>query len=194
MIDAMEANQTTTRSLGNTANSWGSVAKSFHWLLALLILCQLVLGKVAADFRLSPLKLDLFVWHKSIGITILLLVILRFAWRLGNPPPYAPAGIPAWETKLAHIGHSLLYVLMFAVPVTGWWISDTSRIPFKAYWLVPVPDLMTADKGMSELASNVHDVLTNMLLLVVLIHIAAALRHHFFVRNEVLIRMLPWRK
>lgn len=179
--------------LRNTVTSWGAVAKSFHWVLALLILCQLVLGKVAEEAPLSPLKLDLFVWHKSIGVTILLLVILRLAWRLNNPSPSMPAGTPAWETKLARIGHGLLYLLMFAVPITGWWVSDTSRIPFKAFWLVPVPDLIPADRAMSDLASDVHGALTNLLLLVVLIHIAAALRHHFFLHNQVLNRMLPRR-
>lgn len=177
----------------NAADSWGAVAKSFHWLLALLILGQLMLGQIAEQARLSPLKLDLFVWHKSFGLTILLLVMLRFAWRLNNPPPAAPAGTPAWETKLARIGHMLLYGLMFIVPLTGWWVSDTSRIPFKAFWLVPVPDLMQADKAMSELAADVHGILTKLLLLVVVIHIAAAVRHHFFLHNQILTRMLPWR-
>jgi cytochrome b561 len=160
----------------NAADSWGAVAKSFHWLLALLILGQLVLGQIAEQARLSPLKLDLFVWHKSFGVTILLLVML-----------------PAWETNLARTGHILLYVLMCVVPLTGWWVSDTSRIPFKAFWLVPVPDLMQADKAMSELAADVHGILTKLLLLVVVIHIAAAVRHHFFLHNQILTRMLPWR-
>jgi len=179
--------------LKNTVDSWGAVAKSFHWVIALLILGQLVLGTIAEGARLSPLKLDLFVWHKSIGVTILLLVILRFAWRLYNRPPSAPAGTPAWETKLARIGHALLYLLMFAVPMTGWWVSDTTRIPFKAFWLVPMPDLIAANRDMSDLAADVHGALTTLLLLVIVIHIAAGLRHHFFLHNKILTRMLPWR-
>ena len=177
----------------NTADSWGAIAKSFHWIIALLILGQLILGTVAEGYRLSPLKLDLFVWHKSIGVTILLLVILRVLWRLNNPPPAPPDGIPAWETTAARIGHALLYLLMFAVPLTGWLVSDATRIPFKAFWLVPMPDLIAADRDMSDLAAGVHGALTKLLLLVVVIHIAAALRHHFILHNKILTRMLPWR-
>jgi cytochrome b561 len=174
-------------------SSWDGIAKSFHWVVALLILGELVLGQVIERTALSPLKLDLFVWHKSIGVTILLLVILRFGWRLLHSPPAPLAGTPAWETKLARIGHILLYVLMFAVPLAGWCVSDTSRIPFKVFWLVPAPDLMTADRELSELAADVHGALTKLLAVVVLIHIAAALRHYFFLHNKVLQRMLPGR-
>ena len=177
----------------NTTDSWGAIAKSFHWVIALLILGQLALGTIAEGYRLSPLKLDLFVWHKSIGVTVLLLVILRALWRLNNPPPRSPDGIPAWETTAARIGHALLYLLMFAVPLTGWWVSDATRIPFKAFWLVPMPDLIAANRDMSDLAADVHGALTKLLLLVVVIHIAAALRHHFFLHNRILSRMLPWR-
>jgi cytochrome b561 len=139
------------------------------------------------------MKLDLFVWHKSIGLTILLLVLLRFAWRLTHRPPAPAADIPRWETRLARVGHGLLYVLMFAVPLTGWWVSDTSRIPFRAFWQLPVPDLLPASREMSMLAANIHGGLTNLLLLVAVLHIAAALRHHFLLRNETLTRMLPGR-
>jgi cytochrome b561 len=174
-------------------SSWDGVAKSFHWVVALMILGELALGQIIERTALSPLKLDLFVWHKSIGVTILLLVILRLGWRLTHSPPAPPAGTPAWENTLARIGHVLLYCLMFAVPLAGWTVSDTSRIPFKVFWLVPAPDLMTADRELSELAADVHGGLTKLLTVVVLIHIAAALRHHFFLRNKVLRRMLPER-
>jgi cytochrome b561 len=178
----------------NTEYAWGAVAKAFHWLLAIVILGQLALGKVAEEASLSPLKLDLFVWHKSIGVTILVLVMLRITWRLRNPPPAPVPGDGRWETLLAKAGHTLLYVLMFAVPLSGWWVSDSSRIPFRAYWLVPMPDLIPADRAMQELAEDVHGTLIWILLAVVVVHIAAALRHHFWLRNETLRRMLPGRR
>lgn len=178
----------------NTERAWGAVAKSIHWLVAILILGQLVLGTIAEEARISPLKLDLFVWHKSIGVSILLIVILRVAWRLKNPPPAAPDGLAVWEKRLARVSHGLLYLLMIVVPLTGWWISDTSRIPFRLYWAVPVPDLMAPHRDLSELAADVHGVLTKLLLAIVIVHILAALRHHFLLRDDTLLRMLPFRQ
>ncbi len=178
--------------LRNTERAWGAVAKSFHWVVAVLILGQFVLGTTAEELGVSPLKLDLFVWHKSIGVTILLLVVLRIAWRLRNPPPALPDGMAAWERRLANASHALLYVLMFIVPLTGWWISDTSRIPLRLYWAVPVPDLMPPNRDLSLLAADVHGILTKFLLTIIIVHILAALRHHFLLRHDTLLRMLPF--
>ena len=80
----------------NSAETWGAVARAFHWLVAALVLTQFVIGSVAEEMKLTPAKLDLFVWHKSIGVTVLVLAVLRLAWRVGNPPP-AP---PAWNAGL----------------------------------------------------------------------------------------------
>lgn len=176
--------------LRNSEHAWGLVARIFHWLLAILIVGQLVLGFVAEGARVSPQKLELFVWHKSIGISILFIVVLRVAWRWKNKPPVALAGVAVWEKRLAKAGHSLLYVLMVAVPLSGWWISDTSKIPFKLFWLVGVPDLMEANREMSEIAAQLHEVLTTLLIIVIGVHISAALRHHFVLRNDTLMRML----
>ena len=174
----------------NTRSAWGVIARSIHWLLAVLILLQFGLGKFAEGMAASPSKIDAFVWHKSIGVTILLLVVLRLAWRLTDPPPPPPATIPPRETKLAAAGHFLLYVLMFAVPISGWLSSDASRIPFKAYFAVPMPDLVEANRSLQETVATVHEAFTTALLVLVLIHVAAALRHHFGLRNDVLRRML----
>ncbi len=178
----------------NSGHSWGAVARLFHWGVALLILVQFVTGKVADALKLSPAKLDLFVWHKSIGVTILLLVVLRLAWRLADTPPSPPNDSPAWETKLAAAGHYTLYALMFAVPLSGWWVSDASRVPFRAYFSIPMPDLIETSRSVQDAAEEVHEVLTTLLLVLIAVHIAAALRHHFLLGDDVLRRMLPWRR
>jgi len=177
----------------NSADSWGATARGFHWLIAALILAQFVIGSIAEEMKLTPAKLDLFVWHKSIGVTVLVLAVLRLAWRLGNPAPAPPNGTPGWERKLAATAHWVLYALIFAVPLSGWWVSDASRVPFKAFFLVPMPDFIATDRALQETAAGVHEALTMTLLFVVVVHVAAALRHHFLLHDDVLRRMLRGR-
>jgi cytochrome b561 len=178
----------------NTADSWGAAARGLHWLIAALILAQFVIGSIAEEMKLTPAKLDLFVWHKSIGITVLLLAILRLVWRMGNPPPLPLTGMPEWERKLAAVAHWVIYVLIFAVPLSGWWVSDASRVPFTAFFVVPMPDLIATDRALQEAAAEVHESLTTALLIVVIVHVAAALRHHFLLHDDVLRRMLTGRR
>jgi cytochrome b561 len=181
--------------LRNTTDSWGAPAKLFHWVMAALILAQIVLGVMAASWRLSPTKLNLFFWHKSTGMLILLLVALRLLWRLANRAPALPEGMPAWERAAAHASHALLYVLMIALPVTGWIVNSASNIPFRIFWLIPLPAIVAPDKPTADLVALVHGGLFALLALVLVAHIGAALRHHFVKRNTVLVRMLPgkWR-
>jgi cytochrome b561 len=178
----------------NSGDTWGAVARGFHWLIAVLILVQFVIGSVAEDMKLTPAKLDLFVWHKSIGVTVLVLALLRLAWRAGNPPPAMPAGTSTWERKLAAIAHWVLYALIFAVPLSGWWVSDASRVPFKAFFFLPMPDFIATDRALQETAAEVHEALTTALLFVVVVHVAAALRHHLLLHDDVLRRMLTGRR
>ena len=177
--------------LRNTADSWGAPAKFFHWVMAALILAQIALGLTAASWRVSPTKLELFFWHKSTGMLILLLVALRLLWRLANPAPALPSGMPAWERAAARASHLLLYVLMIALPITGWIVNSASNIPFRIFWLVPLPAIVAPDKSTADLAALVHGGLAALLGLVLVAHIGAALRHHFVKRNTVLTRMLP---
>lgn len=179
--------------LRNSADSWGAVARGFHWLIAALILAQFAIGSIAEEMKLTPAKLDLFVWHKSLGVTVLALAVLRLVWRLVNPTPVPPPGMPNWEHKLAAIAHGLIYVLIFAVPISGWLVSDASRVPFKAYFVVSMPDFIARNHDLQEAAAEVHEALTTTLLLLVILHVAAALRHHFLLRDDVLRRMLTGR-
>jgi cytochrome b561 len=180
--------------LRNTAAAWGAIAKSFHWSIATLIFIQFALGWVASSWRLSPTKLELFVWHKSIGILILLLVVLRLLWRLVNPAPALPADTPPLERTAAHASHGLLYLLMLAMPLSGWVINSADKIPFRVFWLFPLPPIVAPDKALAELAKQIHFILFILIAMTVAIHVAAALRHHYVKHNEILRRMLPQRR
>jgi len=175
--------------------AWNGGVKFFHWLIALLILIQFTLGWLAVSWRLSPTKLDLFVWHKSIGVVVLALVLLRLAWRLAAPAaPALPPHMPAWERIAAHASHVLLYGLMLALPLSGWVIQSTSGMPFRIFRRWPLPAIAAADKAASDLAATVHLSLGIALAALLAVHIGAALRHHFIQRDEVLTRMLPARR
>lgn len=172
----------------NTRESWGTLSKSLHWLIAALIAVQVGLGAVASDLKLSPLKLDLFVWHKSVGILVLLLVLLRLGWRLGQPRP-APADVSPLLRRLATVTHVLLYALLLLIPLSGWVINSAAGIPLKLFWLVPLPDLTGADDALKESAAEVHEFGIALLFTVLVLHVGAALWHHFVHRDTVLRRM-----
>src|SRR2546427_12524401 len=116
--------------LRNSADSWGAPAKLFHWVMAALILAQIALGVMAASWRVSPTKIELFFWHKSTGMLILLLVALRLLWRLANRAPALPSGMPAWERAAPRSSHLLLYARMIALPVSGWSVHSAPTISF----------------------------------------------------------------
>jgi cytochrome b561 len=177
--------------LRNTARSWGTPAKLLHWMVAVLVLAQICLGWAAVSWRLSPTKLDLFVWHKSIGMLILLLMLVRLLWRSVNVAPSLPAGIAQVERLAAHISHLLLYMLLLLMPLTGWIISSAANIPFRMFWLIPLPAIVQPDKALADEVARVHLALFILLALLLVVHIGAALRHHFVKRNDVLKRMLP---
>lgn len=178
----------------NTGDSWGAPAKLFHWIMAALILAQIALGLAAAGWHLSPAKLTLFFWHKSTGMLILLLALLRLAWRLANRVPALPAGMPAWERAAARAGHALLYAAIIALPITGWIVNSAANVPLKLFYLVPLPAIVAPDKATEDLAKLAHFWLFALLGALLVVHAGAALRHHFVKRNDVLARMLPARR
>ena len=173
--------------------SWTTTAKLFHWVMALLIFAQIALGLTAVAWRVSPTKLDLFVWHKSLGLLILALLALRLLWRLSHRAPELPWEMPLWERAAAQLSHVLLYALMIALPLTGWVIASASNVPFRIFWTIPLPAITAPDKSVEDLFSTIHGWLVTLLALVLVAHIGAALRHHYVKRDTVLSRMLPWR-
>lgn len=175
------------------ATSWTAPARFFHWLIAALILLQVGLGLAAVGWPLSPAKLSLFVWHKSVGMLILALVALRLLWRLSHPAPALPADTPAWERGAARASHFLLYVLLLAIPLSGWVIASASGIPFRIFRLIPLPAIAAVDKPTADAAAIVHFWLLVVFVPLLAVHVGAALRHHYVKRNDVLVRMLPFR-
>lgn len=175
----------------NTDDAWGLASIILHWLIAALVLTQIGLGWIAATWRLSPTKLDLLVWHKSFGILILLLVLVRAIWRLVNPVPRLPSAMPGWQKVAAHASHFALYALLFTLPLSGWVLNSAANIPFKAFWLLPLPDITGPNEAVADAADLTHLVLFWTLAAVLVVHIGAALDHHFRVRDDVLVKMLP---
>ena len=175
----------------NTEQSWGSVAKALHWIMALLIFAMFVLGWVAVAYPLSPTQLNLFIWHKSIGLSLLGLVCIRLIWRVVNTTPVPPAAVSPFEYTLARLGHATLYLLMILMPLSGYVINSTSGFGFRFFGWARVPNLIPPNKVWQDIGETVHFVLFVIFVLVIVIHVAAALRHHFVQNNNVLTRMLP---
>jgi cytochrome b561 len=144
------------------------------------------------ELPLSPQKLKLYSWHKWAGVTIFLCVLLRLLWRLLHRPPELPAGMPAWQRKAAEATHVLLYLLMVAVPLSGWLMSSAKGFQTVWFGMVPLPDLLDKNKELGDLLQEVHEVLNFTMAGLVLAHLGAALKHHFIDRDDVLVRMAPF--
>jgi len=170
---------------------YGPVAISLHWIVAALILFNLAFGLYLVGLPLSPQKLRYFSYHKWIGVTVLLLATARLLWRLGHPAPALPAAMPPWERRAAHVSHALLYVLFFAAPLSGWLFSSANGFQTVYLGVVPIPDLLGKNKEVADVLKIAHHWINYTLAAVIAVHAAAALKHHFIDRDDVLVRMLP---
>jgi cytochrome b561 len=189
---------------GNSRFRYGAVAVTLHWVLAAAILAMLWLGLTMTSLdETDPRTFPLFQLHKSIGLTILVLSVARLMWRLANPVPLLPATMPGWERLSARAVHLLFYVLMIAIPLLGWATVSSAALAVPTMWFglfewphIPfLADLPRADKRMIERPlAGVHGALALSMLALALLHAAAALKHHFRDRDDVLKRMLPWTK
>jgi cytochrome b561 len=171
---------------------YSAPAIALHWLIFALIAGGFALAVYMVDLPLSPAKLKYFSWHKWTGITIFFLALARVAWRLTHrAPPYA-ADFPLWQRRAAGAMHALLYALIVVIPLTGWLYSSAAGVTTVYFGVLPLPDLLAKDKALAELLKSVHVTLNYSLLILVLLHVMAALHHHFVVRDQILARMLPW--
>ncbi|CUI05834.1 cytochrome b [Massilia sp. P8910] len=169
-----------------------STAIIFHWLIAVLIVGAFIMGLVMTDMPgLTPTKLKYYSWHKWAGVTVLALAALRLLWRLTHAAPAHPAAMPAWQKSAAHGLHGMLYLLMFAVPVSGYLYTLSAGIPVVYFGLFKLPVIMAADPVLKPVLKEVHFWLNMTLAGAVAMHLAAALKHQFIDRDGVLKRMLP---
>jgi len=175
------------------ASHWGSVAKFFHWTTVLLILVQMTIGLVMVELPKRPSTIPVYTFHKSLGLTILVFAMLRLAWRLFDPRPDQPSSVPRWQATAARIGHTLLYVLIFVVPLSGWLFDSASALrPLYWFGVLHVPSLTGGpDPAIKEIAEAAHHWLFWLLAAVAAGHATIALVHHFVDRDEILRRMLP---
>jgi len=175
----------------STEQRWGSVAKTFHWLMALGIIGTGSLGLYMTDLPRGMTKVNLFALHKSIGLTLLALVLLRLAWRMFDRRP-RDEPMARWQRIAAHGAHGMLYVLMLAMPLSGWLYNSARGYALQWFKQFNVPALVAKNETLGDFAILAHVIGFWILAFVLLAHIGGALMHHLFDRDNTLLRMLPF--
>ena len=178
-------------SLHNSDDRWGAVSQGFHWLIVILIVVMAYLGLTMVDLPNTPHKIAVYTLHKSIGISILGLVVLRLGWRLYAGRPSEIPGIPGWQARMASLAHGALYLLLFAVPLSGWVVNSSTGFPLHWFNLVNLPPISAKSDALHAVVRPLHEWLFWTLIVLACVHAAAAIYHHLFQRDDTLARMLP---
>jgi len=169
---------------------YSGMAIALHWLTVGLVFANLTLGLSMVPLPLSPRKLQWYMWHKWIGITVFIVICARLAWRAKQrPPPHV--AMPDWQRRAADGSHLLMYVLLVLIPISGWLYSSSTGVQVVYLGLFPLPDLVPKDRTLASVLKWAHYVLNSTLFALVLVHVMAALKHHFIDRDGTLARMLP---
>lgn len=182
-----------SRVLNLSVSHYTRTAVGLHWLVAGLILSGLFMGWTMTEMALSPRKLQVYNWHKWVGVTVLGLAVVRLIWRFTHRSPPLAATTPRWQRAAARGGHALLYLLMLVMPLTGWIYSNLTGYPVVYLGKIPLPDLVERNRELAETWLEVHATLGVVLAVVIAGHVAAAFYHQFFMRDGTLLRMLAWR-
>lgn len=178
----------------NTQHHYGAVAALFHWIMAILVIALAGLGLYMVrlpDVGFNKEKITLILYHKQFGVLVLGLLALRLGWRLSNRIPRLVETLPDWQKIAARFVHLCFYALMIALPVTGWLMSSAAGIPVSVFELFTLPDLVPFDEFLFKELIEVHKWLGYVLIAFIGVHIGAALRHHFMLKDDTLRRMLP---
>ena len=174
----------------NVNEKYGGVAIALHWVTVALIVANLSLGLSMVPLPITPRKLQWYMVHKWIGITVFLVTCARLGWRWGHRPP-PPMELPDWQRRAAAMSHVLLYVLLMVIPISGWLYSSATGVQVVYLGVVALPDVVPKDKALASVLKVIHLALNFTMFTLVSLHAAAALKHHFVDRDAVLVRMLP---
>ena len=173
--------------------AYAKPAIAMHWIVALLIFAAFGLGLYMTDIPgFTPTKLKLFSYHKWIGITVLIFAVLRVLWRLTHPAPAPVPGMPKWQRAAAEAAHVGLYLLILAVPLTGYLLSVAAgvKVVYLGLWELPMP--FDKSDALKDIFGMAHEWLNWTMAAIVVVHILAALKHHVVDRDGTLRRMMPF--
>jgi len=176
-----------------TAAAWGAITRAFHWGMLVLLATIVPIGYYMTDLPLGARKLQIYALHKSIGLTLLGLAVLRLLWRITERRP-APAPMPAWQQRMASATHVLLYALLILIPLSGWLYNSAAGFPLQWFRLVNLPALTATNPTLKAAAKEFHESAVAVLLTLVALHALAALKHHFIDRDHTLRSMLVDRR
>lgn len=176
----------------NTASSYGALAKFLHWTIVVLIITQFFIAEAADELPDGIEKLRVLSWHKSFGMLVLLLALVRIGWKLANRGAPAQVPMPRPQQVAARAGHGLLYLLVLAQPLTGWAMSSAANYPVTLFGWIQFPALVGANHALHETLQDVHEGTFVVLATVALLHAAAAIYHHVWMKDDSLRRMLPF--
>lgn len=182
-----------------TGKQYTGVAIGLHWLIAIVIISMLAVGKYMTQLdENDPVRYALTQWHKSFGISVLLLSVFRILWRLAHKSPPLPTAMPAWEKFVAGLTHYLFYLLIIGIPLSGWVMVSASplNLPTVLFKLIPWPHLppittLPNKADIAELSHFAHTMASNLLGVLLVLHVIAALRHQFIIKDGLMSRMSP---
>jgi cytochrome b561 len=177
---------------GRTAIRYGRTAAGLHWLTAAAVLGMIGVGLWMVGLPIGRQKLVVYGWHKWIGLAIMVLTIVRLVWRWTHAPPPLPDRLARWEQQAAPFVHGLLYALLLAMPLSGWLMTSAAGLPVFWFGLFQVPDLVDRDPALFDLFRGIHHWLSRALIVLLVIHIGAVVRHDVLRRDGVLRRMWPF--
>lgn len=173
----------------NSTARFGLIAIIIHWVMAILLIALLALGLYMVGLPISLEKLKFYGWHKEYGMIALALVIIRIGWRLTNLTPQL--SLPVLEKFAARTVHWAFYGFMFAMPITGWLITSAAGLPVSLFGVVVLPNLISPNEDLLQLFEEIHKWLGYGLIVTIVLHVSAALKHHFINKDDILRRMLP---